>query len=75
MMLAALGFSPFFPLGSEEFRSCNWKGNGLTTRGENDGLISLMGDRVFGSASPVAINFATAGAMSLRADISRQFGY
>jgi hypothetical protein len=64
-MLAPLGFSAFFPFDSDEFRSCDLNGNGLIARGAKDGLISSMGKCVFGFAKPVAIPFATVGAISL----------
>ncbi len=64
-MLAPLGFFAFFPFDSDEFKSCDFNGSGLMARGAKDGLISSMGKCVFGFASPVAIRFAKAGAISL----------
>lgn len=69
-ILAPLGFSAFFPFDSEEFKSCDLNGNGLVVRGVKDGLISSIGKCVFGFASPVAIRFAKAGAMSLHSKSS-----
>ena len=64
-ILAPLGFSAFFPFDSEEFKSRDFNGNGLMSRGVKDRLISSMGKCVFGFASPVAIRFAIVGAISL----------
>jgi hypothetical protein len=64
-MLVPLCFSVFFPFASDVFRSCTFNGSGLVARGVKDGLISSMGKRVFGCASPLATCFATAGVISL----------